>query len=199
MRSRTRYWVVAGLAVIVAGGWLAFGRHSDTGSGIPQVKTVQTTNPGGTTNTQKYIETSDFKYIVPEGWVELDKNALDRAAASSGIGRLSSYPATFRTQIDVLLSNDTDLKTQPLNIIKKNAPNFKQISVNSTTVDKKAGQQFVYTFTDNDGKNKVRQQLSAVPVKDKDKTFLLLFSSPDDSFDKQSNDFKTILDSFKFK
>ena len=71
------------------------------------------------------------------------------------------------------------------------------MSTVDTKVDGQAGQKFTYNFSDSSGKNKTTQQMSVIPYKQK--TFFLLFSSAAGDYDKQTDDFASILASFKFK
>lgn len=199
--------VVAGL---LAAGWFAFIK-SDQKNPSPatqtnqpaNAQTGQTSQPNAgsqttTSPTGTFVEKTNYKYEVPSGWVELKKEALDQAGADSGIGRVSALAATFRTRLSTSTPKDeTELKNSTLDDVKRNAPNFTLMSSVSTKVDNQSGQVFIYTFSDTASQQKFRHQLSAVPYKGK--TFFLLASSIDSDFDKQTAEFKKILDSFKFK
>lgn len=205
-RSKSR--VVVGLAIVtlvVGGGWQIFSSdHKSTPSTQTTKPTgVSTGQPAAANNTSgiattPFIETADFKYELLSGWAGLKKEVLEQAGASSGIGRVANLAATFRTKVSPSTPKDNnELKNSTLDDVKKNAPNFTLLSSVSTKVDGQAGQMFTYSFTDTDGKNKIRQQLSAIPYKGK--TFFLLASAVDSDFDKQTGEFKKILDSFRFK
>lgn len=201
LSSRKGVVVTLTAAVLVAGGgWLVFKpEHKAT----PPTQTSSPVSTAGQSTTSStsglaVVETADFKYEIPIGWIQMQKEVLDQLGATSGIARVSTASAVFKTAISsVTPKDDTELKNNALNDIKKNAPHFVLISSAATKVDSKPGQVFIYSFTDSEGKNKVRQQLSAIPYKGK--TFFLLASSLDTDFSKQTTDFSNILASFKFK
>lgn len=190
---------VMAVAVLLVVGWLVFKPgHKDTAStqttGAVSVSTGQPTGSATGATTTASIETGDFKYAVPTGWVQIKKEALDQAAATSGIAHISALTATFKISIDPSTPKDD---SSTLSIIKKNAPNFALLASTDTKVDGHTGRRFTYSFTDASGKNKVRQQLNVITYKGR--TFFLLFSAVDGDFDKQTGDFASILASFKFK
>ena len=200
LRPRSKLAILAVVAVLAAAGWLIL-------KPSPSNTSTQTANPistaagqstTGSTSGIAVVETADFKYEIPIGWVQMQKEILGQLGATSGIARVSNTSAVFKTAISSLTpKDDAELKNNALNDIKKNAPHFALLSSVATKVDSKSGQVFTYSFTDSDGKNKIRQQLSAIP--NKGKTFFLLASSLDSDFDKQSGEFKKILASFHFK
>lgn len=203
-----RFWrssklaAVLAIAILAGAGWLMFKPSPKTAT-PPAPAASQTGQATTTTNKadpakSAAIETVDFIYQKPVDWLQIKGSALDQAGATSGIGRASSPVATFKTSDSSSTpKDDNDLKNSTLNDIKKNAPNFELLSSVSTKVDNHAGQKFTYSFTDKDGKNKVRQQLSAVPYKGK--TFFFLAASVDTDFDKLTGDFASILASVQFK
>ncbi len=202
-KSKSRVVVsLAIVALLVAAVWLSFKpKHepqSVTQTGTTTGQTATQTNSGTNADGTAFIDTADFRYDIPSDWVQMKKDVLDRIGATSGIARVSSTTALFKTTISASTpKNNTELKNNTLDDIKKNAPHFALLSSVGTKVDGKSGQVFIYTFTDTSGQNKFRQQLSAVP--NKGKTFFLVASSADSEFDKQTGEFKKILDSFKFK
>lgn len=202
--------LVAVAALVVGGSWLAFKPdHKNAAS-------TQTTKPAGVSvgqpagsstgtasntlgnSTVALIETADFKYDIPTGWIQMKKDVLDRIGATSGIGSISNLTAIFKTSVSSSTPKDeNELKNHALDDIKKNAPYFTLLSSVSTKVDGHSGQKFTYSFTDAEGNNKLRQQLSVIPYKSK--TFFLLASSTDADFAKQVSEFDKILASFHFK
>jgi hypothetical protein len=193
--------VVAAVAVamLLAAGWLAF---------KPSPKTTTTSTPGTSQSTQAAkgadstqtvtIETADFKYAKPVGWVEISSKTLGSTGAASGIGRPTEPVATFSIKVSNATPKDSnELKNSALDDIKKNAPNFALLSSVSTKVDGQTGQKFTYNFSDSSGNNKTTQQMSVLPYKQK--TFFLLFSSAAADYNKQTGDFTSILNTFKFK
>ena len=208
--NKTRVVVAAAVAGLLVAGWFVFlgpdqknstpatqtnqPANAQTGqSNQPAADSQATNSPLGT-----FVEKADYKYEVPSGWFEMKKETLEQAGADSGIGRVTALAATFRIKVaSSTPKNDNELKSNTLDDVKRNAPNFVLVSTNSTKVDNKAGYVFVYAFTDTSSQQKFRHQLSAVP--NKGKTFFLLASSVDSDFDKQTEEFKKIIDSFHFK
>ncbi len=202
--SKTKSRVVVSMAVaaLLVAGWLAFKpspKNATTStSGTGQTTQATTAAKGADSAQTVTIETADFKYGKPAGWAEISPKILDSTGAASGIGRPTEPVATFSVRVSSSVPKDSnDLKNNSLNDIKKNAPNFTLISSVSTTVSGQSGQKFVYSFTDSTGNNKTTQQMSVIPYKQR--TFFLLFSSGGADYDKQTGDFTTILNSFKFK
>ena len=207
-KTKSRLVTALAIVAVVGTGWLVLKPD-------PKDNTAsnQTTNPvgapagqpasGGVSVTKDaagtaFIETADFKYQIPASWVQMKKEVLDQIGATSGIGSVSNLTAIFKTSVSSSTpKDDNQLKNNTLDDIKKNAPNFALLSSLSTKVDGQSGYKFIYSFTDKDGQNKLRQQLSAVPYKAK--TFFLLASSSDGDFDKQKGEFDKILNSFRFK
>lgn len=201
-RSKVIVVVVAVIAAAILIGLAANNNPKKTGS------TSQTT--GGTSTSLKikdetqtvtptgtYIETPEFKYLQPEAWAPLSQKVLDVGGAASGIGRPNAPAATFTIKVaNATPANKDDLRNSTLNELKKFS-NFQLISVNDTKVDGKSGADFLYTFSDKGGGNKVRQHMYVII--NKGKTFFLLFASADSSFGEAGADFGKILTSFKFK
>lgn len=194
--SKNKPRVVAALAVamLLAAGWLALKPNHNGTASTNTTKPANVSAGQSTGTTTASIETADFKYEVPAGWVQIKKEALDQAAATSGMARVSSLSATFKTSLDLSTPKDDN---STLNIIKKNAPNFVLLSSVDAKIDGHSGRRFTYTFTSADGKDKIHHQLNVIPYKGK--TYFLLFSAVDSDFDKQVGEFSKILSSFKFK
>src|SRR3990167_3478735 len=209
-KNNSRVVAAVAVTVLLAAGWFVFIKPDQKNS-TPTTQTNQPTNAQtGQSNqpaadsqatnlpTGTFVEKADYKYEVPSGWIEMKKETLEQAGADSGIGRVSALAATFRIKVaSSTPKNDNELKNNTLDDVKRNAPNFVLVSTNSTKVDNKAGYVFVYAFTDTSSQQKFRHQLSAVP--NKGKTFFLLASSVDSDLDKQTEEFKKIIDSFHFK
>src|SRR3990167_5853748 len=196
--NRSRLIALAVVATLAVGGWLAFKPDSSSNQATEPVNISGGQSVSQDASGTAFIETADFKYEIPACWLQMKKEVLEQTGATSGIGRVSSSSATFATRVSTSTpKNDDELKNNSLDDIKKNAPNFALLSSLSTKVDGHSGYKFTYSFTDKDGQNKLRQQLSAVPYKTK--TFFLLASSSDGDFDKQKGEFDKILNSFRFK
>src|SRR3990167_4660482 len=209
-KKSSRVVAAAAVAGLLAVGWFVFtGPEQKNSTPATQTnkpanaQTGQSNQPAANNQATNsalgtFVERTDYKYEVPSGWFEMKKETLEQAGADSGIGRVSALAATFRIKVaSSTPKNDNELKNNTLDDVKRNAPNFVLVSTNSTKVDNKAGYVFVYAFTDTSSQQKFRHQLSAVPYKGK--TFFLLASSIDSDFDKQTTEFKKILDSFRFK
>ncbi len=167
---------------------------SDQQQANPQAGSQPTTP---TNNTIGNMGTSDFNYLRPEGWSEISKKVLETSGAASGIGRATSPAATFTMKVSSSTpKNTSELKNATIAELK-NFSNFVLVANVETKIDGKTGQKFTYTFSDKDGNNKVKQEMSVIVYKQK--TFFLLFSSSAADFDKQSAEFTKILSSFKFK
>ena len=197
--SKNRARVVAAVAVVMllTAGWLAV-KPSHKAPAISTPGASQTTSATKGADPAKLvtIETADFKYGKPVGWAEISSKTLDSTGAASGIGRPTEPVATFSIKVSNAVPRDNnDLKNSTLNELKK-FTNFQLMSTVDTKVDGQAGQKFTYNFSDSSGKNKTTQQMSVVPYKQK--TFFLLFSSAAGDYDKQTDDFASILASFKF-
>ncbi len=193
VKSKFRVVALAAvIALLVGGAWLVFKPDHHPSSAAKPITVTSGTSSSGVPTT--FIETSDFKYEMPAGWLQLNQSVLDQSGATSGIARISPLAATFKTSLDPSTPKDD---SSVLNIFRKNAPNFALLSSSDTQVASQAGRQFIYSFTDTDGKNKVRQQLNVIPYKGR--TFFLLFSTIDSDFDKQTGDFSAILSNFHFK
>jgi hypothetical protein len=198
LTGKSRVVALVAVPVLVVGGWAVLKPDHKAATTTNKPTTTSTTTGTSGTSTTALIDTVDYKYVIPAGWLQIDKDALDKAGADSVIARVSSASAVFKTTVSSSTpKDDAELKNNALNDIKKNAPHFVLISSVATKVDSKPGQVFTYSFTDSDGKNKIRQQLSAIP--NKGKTFFLLATSLDSDFDKQTGDFNSILAGFKFK
>lgn len=205
MRSRKKgtiaVTIVAAAALLVAGVWLAFKPEPKNTTQPPSQKTGQvqvgsSSQPDATSNLP-YVETADFKYQKPDGWALMSQKALDASEASSGIGRPISPAGTFIVKAtDSTFKDTNELKNATLEGLKKFAY-FQLLSSAETKVDGKSGYKFIYSFSDKNGENKLTQQMSVTI--NKDRVFLLLFSSTTDDYDKQTGEFNKILDSFQFK
>lgn len=199
--SRKGVVVALTAAVLVAGGgWLAL-KPSPKITTTPTPATNQTTQTATTTNgtdsaKTATIETADFKYTQPSGWVQMAQKGLDSSGAVSGIARPTELVATFTiNESDSIPKNNDELKNSVLDA-PKHLQNFKLISSETLKIDGQAGQKLTYTFTHSTG-DKITQQASIVVFKQK--VFILLFSSAAGDYDKQTGDFTNILNSFKFK
>lgn len=193
--------MVAGLAILIIafGGWLVFKPSNNKGPAqtSTQTQTVSTTAGSAAIPTQAYIETADFKYLKPSGWVEISQNSLDSSGATSGIARPSSPTASFTIKVNQAVpKDDNDLKNSTLTELK-NFLHFNLISTSSVSVNGKHGQQFVYSYSDTSYQNKITQNINVVV--NRQKTFFLLFSSSAGDYDRQTSDFSAILSSFSFK
>ncbi len=187
-RSRSKLATVLAIAILATGGWLIF---------KPDNKNPTLATKGANLAKQVSIETADFKYSKPVGWIELSPKVLDSTGAASGIGRPSEPVATFSVKVlDTTPKDNNDLKKSTLNGLSE-FTNFQLVSDVDTKVDGQAGQKFTYNFSNTSGNNKTAQQMSVVPYKQK--TFYLLFSSAAADYDKQTGDFTNILASFHFK
>lgn len=191
-KNRSRVVTAIAIAMLITAGWLALKPDHDGASTNTTPAGVSTSQSSTSSTTS--IETADFKYEVPAGWVQIKKEALDQTAATSGIAHVAALSATFKTSMDPSTPKDD---SSTLSVFKKNAPNFALLSSVDTKIGGNSGRQFTYTFTSTDGKSKIRQQLSVIPYKGK--TFFLLFSSVDSDFAQQTSDFSKVLASFKFK
>lgn len=186
--------IVAGAAVI---GFFVFRAPSSTPVSTPGSQTEQDTQQDLVKATQPAdIETEDFKYQKPTGWVTLSKSILEADGANSGVVRTPAPTATFTVKVSSSTpSNFAELKDHALDDIKKNAQNFKLISSESTKVNAQASQKFIYTF--DNVSYKFKQELSVAVYKQK--TFFLLFSAKEADFDTGKAEYAQILASFKFK
>lgn len=201
LKNKSRLVTLLVVVALLAGGWLAFGREklnspqsTDQPSGQAQVDS--SSQPGATSNLP-YVETKEFKYQKPDGWTLMSQKALDAAEASSGIGRPISPAGTFIIKVSDSSFKDTnELKNATLEGLKK-LTYFQLALSEEIKVDAQSGHKFIYSFSDRSGANKLTQQMSAVI--NKDKVYLLLFSSTTADYDKQTGDFNKILVSFKFK
>ncbi len=192
--------VLAAVAVLVLGAWLAFKPDSTRTTNTPVTgQTTQATasTKGADPSKAVLIEADGFRYEKPAGWAEISSKTLESNGSASGIGRPTEPVATFGVRIaDSTPKDSNDLRNGTLSELRK-FTNFQLVSDVNTKVDNQSGQIFVYSFSDSEGKNKTTQQMSVIPYKGK--TFFLLFSSAAANYDKQTAEFNKILVSFKFK
>lgn len=201
LKNKSRLVTLLVVVALLAGGWLAFGRekvNSPQSVDQPSSQTqVDSSSQPGAISNLPYVETKEFKYQKPDGWTLMTQKALDAAEAASGIGRPISPAGTFIIKLsDSTFKNSNELKDATLEGLKK-LTYFSLASSEETKIDGRSGYKFIYSFSDRNGANKLTQQMYAVI--NKDKVFLLLFSSTAADYDKQTAEFNKILVSFKFK
>lgn len=190
-KPKTILILVIIIALAAAGYYYFRPEQPATPSGSSGTSTAKPSDTGKAESV--YVETKDFKYAKPSGWVKLSQSALDKNAATSGIG-LFGKPVFFTVQVNNSApGSSSELKNSTLNVIKK-LPGFVLISSGSTKLDGQAGQKFVYQTSD---QSKTRAELTAV-IHNK-KTFFLLFSVADQNFDDYRADFTAIEKSFQFE
>lgn len=147
------------------------------------------------------MSTDFFTYQKPSGWAKLSKQFLDDGGAASGVAlpdttTADALPhATFVIKMsDTTPKDDAELKNHSIDDIKKNAPNFKEVSSESIQLDGESGQKFVYTFGETD---KTKQELYVAAHSGK--TYFLLCSANETVFTEHQADCDSISSSFKFK
>src|SRR3989344_2953422 len=133
LHSKKGVVVILAAVVLVAGGWLVF-KPDQKNTTVSPTGVSPTSQPATASNTSSssttaLIETDDFKYEIPAGWLQIKKSVLDQTGATSGIGRVSFAASTFRTKVSSSTPKDNnELQNNTLDDIKRNAPHFALIS-----------------------------------------------------------------------
>ena len=142
----------------------------------------------------KYAQTTDVKYLMPDGWAKISPSDLQAAGASSGIATIYIPITQFRVAIEPTSSspsNSKDLNSQTLTTIKQ-FQNFKLLTSKPVNIDGQTAQEYTYKLG-SDGKTE--QELIVVLYKKR--AFSLLFTGPDTNFQSQSKAIGDIVASFQ--
>ncbi|OGL35981.1 hypothetical protein A3F65_02675 [Candidatus Saccharibacteria bacterium RIFCSPHIGHO2_12_FULL_47_16b] len=141
------------------------------------------------------IESSNFDYPRPDGWIKLSQTALKDVKAESGLGHGAPPPiGLFLVSVDTSTSlpkNNDDLKNQALKTIPKN---IELISSGDTTISDQPAIKLTYKIT---GSQPSKNEVNVVVYNKK--IYYLLVTAAEKDFDSQRADFDRILTGFKFK
>lgn len=183
------------LIVAVGGGLYALNNLNNSPAAS---SSNNTTNKNAATdknkNSEEYVETEEFKYLVPGGWAKVDPDQLQSAGAVSGIATVSLPITQFRVAVEPASTSPDSLdsfKQATLQAIQK-FQNFKIITEGPIEVSGQNGYRYTYKL----GSDNMAQQ-DFIIVLHKDKAFSLLFTGPESNFKSQAPVLNKIISSFQ--
>ncbi|MGZ6004914.1 MAG: PsbP-related protein [Candidatus Saccharimonadales bacterium] len=154
-----------------------------------------TNNPSSNTSTtKKYVTTSDFKYLVPDGWTNVEADTLKQTEALSGI-RVVSVPITFL--VSYVSGNDvpktlSDYKQKIRNETINRYSNLKILNEGSLKIDGQEAYQYTYRL----GYDNLTEQQFILFLY-QNKAFALTFTGPEANFKSQTTAYNLIISSFQ--